>query len=1214
MIRLKDTLSNIRIIRNVFMQTGVGIRSTAKSLDSFNVIGNKFQNLFTAVWLSYVNRLRCNENTVYVSGTKHQSASGLILGFVENGEVLSNYIELDGGKTKLSSQGIAAHSDGHLRIDGNHVISTMFKNSYGIFGRAISAEDSVFIVNNRVTIFTNKDGSNTGSKAIHFKGTNGEISHNSVVMSTWSSYSGKTNAITTLHPSSTHGSVAHFNNCYEVKTSSAFLFFEGDSTVNIQSDRNNYYSIDSNGKKLFIYRRGSGTSFSDFNRVTKTDSNSIFLDPEFISSTNLSTRSPKLLNGGVFRPSVKFDYQNDQRSSPPDIGADEQTSVKRDIEILDIQFKSNSCKTEYRDIEVYYRNNGDSTLDSCNVTLIHLNTKDTLESKQYVKLSSSSQGFASFSSVQLLMDSINRFKAFVQIASDVNHQNDTTYAKTAVSIQKEPAKSDYEGCLNNSYIINLVGPRGPANYTWYRATSPNKVLATRSTYTLVNLQKSDSIYLQYEPKNEDSAGIYRASPPYPNGKFHDPPYNNGLVFDVKGAILLKSVDVYPIEYDFTNNRSDFWISILNDEGNVLVKKHAVINGNGRSTISFNQIIPVGKNYRMVAHSSLSDALFVENSGVKFPYESKNGDLVITGPTSTNRDSAYYPFFFNWQIQDAPCYLPIQYDVVLHPNPVPPIIDHDTVCFSDSTTMHSADTVNRIIWFSDKNLSDTLKKGVKYKAVLDSNEYIYVTAVSSFDCKSGATSVKPVMHALPPSPRAIDTSYCKGDTAIISFDENQYRYKYFNDSLGIELISDSFLVAQVGISDTFWVRRFGRCQSKQSPIILTGLQTPRFPTLVGERSKCIGEAHVIYSIDSTEIEWIDSSGSSLYSSFERIDSFQKPGQYEIYARVGTAGCKSDTSIYLYLKPRPLKPMVSPDTICPNNAINLYGKRNLKHYWFVSDTASTHFHEYDTLTIINQVADTSVYVEVDSLGCRSERINVRSVVSEEYRPLVSLTTENNYCSMDTVVAFTDEGSTVYWHYARPATGPFFVFDTVGTFDLTVYAKNRFCSSDSINKQVVVSLRPSSKFDINTSGANIRLDAREVKPTYTYTWKINNQKEGTGHSYTWKVDSNGSYDINLEVRDSTSGCSSNSDSLVPISTASILNPSIARYQVYPNPFTKLVKIRGPQNGSKLDIKLVDQNGRVVYNHTHDVNSSIDLEYLASGSYHILINSVYVTDLIKK
>jgi len=93
------------------------------------------------------------------------------------------------------------------------------------------------------------------------------------------------------------------------------------TTGNLNSDYNDLYS---NGP-LGHYASGDQTTFSDWTSATEEDVNSVNVDPQFVSATDLHTFRPELNNGGIYIPTVPTDYSGIIRTNPPDIGAYEFT-------------------------------------------------------------------------------------------------------------------------------------------------------------------------------------------------------------------------------------------------------------------------------------------------------------------------------------------------------------------------------------------------------------------------------------------------------------------------------------------------------------------------------------------------------------------------------------------------------------------------------------------------------------------------------------------------------------------------------------------------------------------------------------------------------------------------------------------------------------------------------------------------------------------------
>jgi hypothetical protein len=60
-----------------------------------------------------------------------------------------------------------------------------------------------------------------------------------------------------------------------------------------------------------------------------------------------------------------------------------------------------------------------------------------------------------------------------------------------------------------------------------------------------------------------------------------------------------------------------------------------------------------------------------------------------------------------------------------------------------------------------------------------------------------------------------------------------------------------------------------------------------------------------------------------------------------------------------------------------------------------------------------------------------------------------------------------------------------------------------------------------------------------------------------------------------------------------------------VYPNPTTDMLRYKLPTEGELVDIRIINNNGQVVYKQDDSEIDQIDISFLVSGSYHILIKS---------
>ena len=82
------------------------------------------------------------------------------------------------------------------------------------------------------------------------------------------------------------------------------------------------------------YYTADQATLAAFRNATGNDANSLNVDPQFVSTSDLHTARPEMNNSGVAVPAVTTDYTGATRTNPPDIGAFEYSLAITDINTL----------------------------------------------------------------------------------------------------------------------------------------------------------------------------------------------------------------------------------------------------------------------------------------------------------------------------------------------------------------------------------------------------------------------------------------------------------------------------------------------------------------------------------------------------------------------------------------------------------------------------------------------------------------------------------------------------------------------------------------------------------------------------------------------------------------------------------------------------------------------------------------------------------------
>jgi hypothetical protein len=152
---------------------------------------------------------------------------------------------------------------------------------------------------------------------------------------------GTSNTFAFYYPGSTATRIIENNIFYNARSNGAgtgkhYAITDGGAGVNPAGLTSNYNDLFANGTGgvLGLYGAADQATLAAWQSVTGQDANSKSLQPTFVSTTNLhlSASGNCVLDGaGLTIGSVTNDFDNDTRTSTPDIGADEFTAITPSI-------------------------------------------------------------------------------------------------------------------------------------------------------------------------------------------------------------------------------------------------------------------------------------------------------------------------------------------------------------------------------------------------------------------------------------------------------------------------------------------------------------------------------------------------------------------------------------------------------------------------------------------------------------------------------------------------------------------------------------------------------------------------------------------------------------------------------------------------------------------------------------------------------------------
>lgn len=252
----------------------------------------------------------------------------------------------------------------------------------------------------------------------------------------------------------------------------AASFQKADPNKNLQLDYNNYFSRNAAGVSVALakWETQDCADLDAFRAVTQRDQNSMSVNPEYVSGTDLHTLSPNLDLKGLSLPEITDDIDGQPRNPRfPDIGADEYIIKLKDIGILDIGPDYPVTGTNY--VTVTLVNDGLSSLKDSVISLSYSTDKGiTWSAPETYTINSLQASYATETytfQAPWIINSVTSFDVCVRInspglLSDINKTNDSFCKRLCTGMQGGTftvgnASSDFPSLAAvQNYLLNAV--------------------------------------------------------------------------------------------------------------------------------------------------------------------------------------------------------------------------------------------------------------------------------------------------------------------------------------------------------------------------------------------------------------------------------------------------------------------------------------------------------------------------------------------------------------------------------------------------------------------------------------------------------------------------------------------------------------------------------------------------------------------------------------
>lgn len=215
-------------------------------------------------------------------------------------------------------------SNNRIIMDGTYTSTYALRIYYCNYYAYAGSSSAGLVSNNFVTV----QSTSSGYGLYAYYSDNVKYYHNSINMSTGTSgyalYQGNT-------ASNTIGQT--FKNNIFVNTAGGYAAYYTYPTTVAASDYNDYYATGTN----LTYWNGANSSLSAHQTASSMDANSVSIDPNWFSATDLHTKSLAFNNLGTPITGITTDIDGETRDATnPDIGADEFTPPANDISVTSI--------------------------------------------------------------------------------------------------------------------------------------------------------------------------------------------------------------------------------------------------------------------------------------------------------------------------------------------------------------------------------------------------------------------------------------------------------------------------------------------------------------------------------------------------------------------------------------------------------------------------------------------------------------------------------------------------------------------------------------------------------------------------------------------------------------------------------------------------------------------------------------------------------------
>jgi len=214
----------------------------------------------------------------------------------------------------------------------------------------------------------------------------------------------------------------------------------------------------------------------------------------------------------------------------------------------------------------------------------------------------------------------------------------------AINMPAAPTTTDGSGSVGSQVTLHATGT-GTDSLKWYTTQTGGTPINIGNTFTTPALSSTTHYYVEeVVPQAVQSVGIASSTLSTSTGGYYTAAARPGLLFDALSPFTLKSVMVY----EKTAGSRTIWLQ--KSDGTYLDSLVTTVSA-GQQTVTLNFPVPAGTGYTIGVGASCY--FWRASSGAAYPYTLSN----LVSITSSTAGSAYYYFFYNWQVQGNSCISP-----------------------------------------------------------------------------------------------------------------------------------------------------------------------------------------------------------------------------------------------------------------------------------------------------------------------------------------------------------------------------------------------------------------------------------------------------------------------------------------------------------------------------------------------------------------------------